>query len=277
MKEIANLSRIFAAADFIKEKLGDFKPIAGIILGSGLGQLGEQLENPVVIPYHEIPGFPEATNTAHKGNLIAGELGGKKVIAMQGRFHYYEGHPMEAVTLPVRVLSVLGIKYLFVSNAAGGLNPDFNVGDLMIIKDHINTLPNPLIGPNYEQFGTRFPDMTCPYDLDLIDKAESIAAKKGISLRKGVYLSNTGPTYETPAEVRWYRIIGGDAVGMSTTPEVIVARHCGIAVFGMSVITNKSNVDNVNKNLNDDADVCAAANLAAEKMTSLFTELISSL
>ena len=270
-------SKYLAAAGYVKEKLEGFKPLAGIILGSGLGDLGERIENPVVIPYSEIPGFPDATNTAHKGNLIAGMLGGKKVIALQGRFHYYEGHTMDAVTLPVRVLCLLGIKYLFVSNAAGGLNPDYNVGDLMIIKDHINTLPNPLIGPNHDHFGTRFPDMTCAYDLGLIEKAEAIAKKMGIELKKGVYFSTSGPSYETPAEVRFYRLAGGDAVGMSTTPEVIVARHCNTAVFGMSVITNKSNTENNNTKLNDDADVCAAANAATEKMTSLFTELISSL
>lgn len=271
------VEKIYAAAEFIKEKIGDRKPVAGIILGSGLGKLGEKIENPVVIPYRTIQGFPVSTAIGHKGNFIAGELGGKFVIAMQGRFHYYEGYPMELITLPVRVMRTLGIEYLFVSNAAGGGNPDYEVGDLMIIKDHINMLPNPLIGPNFDDFGTRFPDMTCAYDLDLIARAESIADELGYKLRKGVYFASSGPTYETPAEMRFFRLIGADAVGMSTIPEVIVARQCGIRVFGMSVITNKSNFDNIPKNFNDGADVVKAADAAADRMTALFTRIISEL
>lgn len=271
------VEKIYAAAEFIKEKIGDRKPVAGIILGSGLGKLGEKIENPVVIPYRTIQGFPVSTAIGHKGNFIAGELGGKFVIAMQGRFHYYEGYPMELITLPVRVMRTLGIEYLFVSNAAGGGNPDYEVGDLMIIKDHINMLPNPLIGPNFDDFGTRFPDMTCAYDLDLIARAESIADELGYKLRKGVYFASSGPTYETPAEMRFFRLIGADAVGMSTIPEVIVARQCGIRVFGMSVITNKSNFDNIPKNFNDGDDVVKAADAAADRMTALFTKIIASL
>lgn len=271
------VEKIYAAAEFIKEKIGDRKPVAGIILGSGLGKLGEKIENPVVIPYRTIQGFPVSTAIGHKGNFIAGELGGKFVIAMQGRFHYYEGYPMELITLPVRVMRTLGIEYLFVSNAAGGGNPDYEVGDLMIIKDHINMLPNPLIGPNFDDFGTRFPDMTCAYDLDLIARAESIADELGYKLRKGVYFASSGPTYETPAEMRFFRLIGADAVGMSTIPEVIVARQCGIRVFGMSVITNKSNFDNIPKNFNDGDDVIRAADAAADRMTAIFSRLISEL
>lgn len=271
------VEKIYAAAEFIKEKIGDRKPVAGIILGSGLGKLGEKIENPVVIPYRTIQGFPVSTAIGHKGNFIAGELGGKFVIAMQGRFHYYEGYPMELITLPVRVMRTLGIEYLFVSNAAGGGNPDYEVGDLMIIKDHINMLPNPLIGPNFDDFGTRFPDMTCAYDLDLIARAESIADELGYKLRKGVYFASSGPTYETPAEMRFFRLIGADAVGMSTIPEVIVARQCGIRVFGMSVITNKSNFDNIPKNFNDGDDVIRAADAAADRMTAIFSRLIESL
>lgn len=269
--------RIEGAARHITSRLAGRVPQVGIVLGSGLGKLADSIEDAIVIPYREIPGFPVSTAIGHKGNFIVGTLGGKTVLAMQGRFHFYEGYGMDLVTLPIRVMSRLGIKYLFVSNAAGGANPDFNVGDLMVIKDHINLMPNPLIGPNLDDFGPRFPDMTAPYDLGLIAKAEEIAASIGISLRKGVYLASTGPSYETPAEVRYFRSIGADAVGMSTVPEVIVARHCGIPVFGMSVITNKSNFDNVSEVLNDGDDVVLQADIAATKMTRLFTSLVAAL
>ena len=225
------------AAAYIQGKLGDFKPLAGIVLGSGLGKLADKIEDAITIPYKDIPNFSVSTATGHKGNFIAGYLGGKPVVAMQGRFHYYEGYPMTQVTLPIRVMKVLGIKYLFVSNAAGGVNFDFKVGDLMIIRDHLNLLPNPLIGKNLDEFGPRFPDMTRPYEPKLISMMEEIAAQEGIALKKGVYLASTGPTYETPAEYKYFRTIGADAVGMSTIPEVIVARHSSIPVFGMSVIT----------------------------------------
>ena len=271
------VERIYEAAAFIKEQLGGKTPSVGIVLGSGLGKMAEKIMNPTVIPYKTIPGFPVSTAIGHKGNFVIGELGGKYVIAMQGRFHYYEGYPMELVTLPVRVMKTLGVEYLFVSNAAGGADPEYNVGDLMIIKDHINMFPNPLIGPNFEEFGPRFPDMTCAYDLDIIAKAESIAKGMGVKLHKGVYFGSTGPTYETPAEMRFFRTIGADAVGMSTIPEVIVARHCGIRVFGMSVITNKSNYDNIPKNFNDGDDVVKAADAAADRMTAIFTRIISEL
>lgn len=268
------VERIHGAASFIKEQLDGRTPCAGIVLGSGLGKLADKIENPIVIPYRTIPGFPVSTAIGHKGNFVFGELGGKFVVAMQGRFHFYEGYQMDLVTLPVRVMKALGIEYLFVSNAAGGCNPDFEVGDLMIIKDHISMFQNPLIGPNLDEFGTRFPDMTCAYDLEIIAKAEAIAADMGIKLRKGVYFGSSGPTYETPAEVRFFRIIGADAVGMSTIPEVIVARHCGLRVFGMSVITNKSNFDNIEKNLNDGDDVVKAADAAADRMSALFSRII---
>lgn len=268
------IQRIHTAADYVRSRIAGAEPFAGIVLGSGLGKLAEKISDATVIPYSEIPGFPVSTAIGHKGNFIVGKLGGKTVVAMQGRFHYYEGYPMDLVTLPIRVMSLLGIQYLFVSNAAGGANPDFEVGDLMIIKDHINLLPNPLIGPNLDEFGPRFPDMTAPYDLWLIDVAEQQAADLGIELRKGVYLASTGPTYETPAEVRYFRAIGADAVGMSTIPEVLVARHCGIPVFGMSVITNKSNFDNVATVLNDGQDVIVQADAAATRMTTLFTRII---
>ena len=269
--------RIYTAADYVKSQLGDLRPKVGIVLGSGLGKLAESISNPITIPYRTIPGFPVSTAIGHKGNFIVGELGGKTVIAMQGRIHYYEGYPMELVTLPIRVMKVIGIEYLFVSNAAGGVNFDYHVGDLMIIKDHINQLPNPLIGPNLDDFGPRFPDMTRPYDLKLIAKAEEIGARLGISLHKGVYYGGTGPTYETPSEYKYIRTIGGDATGMSTIPEVIVARHSDIPVFGMSVITNEAHDDYSEDYVNDGDDVVRAADAAADRMSLLFEKLIASL
>lgn len=269
--------RIYTAADYVKSQLGDLRPKVGIVLGSGLGKLAESISNPITIPYRTIPGFPVSTAIGHKGNFIVGELGGKTVIAMQGRIHYYEGYPMELVTLPIRVMKVIGIEYLFVSNAAGGVNFDYHVGDLMIIKDHINQLPNPLIGPNLDDFGPRFPDMTRPYDLKLIAKAEEIGARLGISLHKGVYYGGTGPTYETPSEYKYIRTIGGDATGMSTIPEVIVARHSDIPVFGMSVITNEAHDDYSEEYENNGDDVVKAADAAADRMCAIFTELIKSL
>ena len=265
------------AAEYIAAKLDGKKPFAGIVLGSGLGKLADKIENPIVIPYKEIPGFPVSTAVGHKGNFIAGELGGKFVVAMQGRFHYYEGYTMELVTLPIRVMKVLGIQYLFVSNAAGGVNFDFKVGDLMVITDHISHLPNPLIGPNMAEFGPRFPDMTRPYDPKLRRMAFEIAAGLGYSLRSGVYFASSGPSYETPAEYKYYRLIGADAVGMSTIPEVVVARHSDIPVFGVSVITNEAHDDYADDYVNDGDDVVAAADAAADKMTAIFTELIERL
>lgn len=271
------VKRIQDCADYLKEKTGGMKPVAGIVLGSGLGKLAETIENPVVIPYKDIPGFPVSTAVGHKGNFIFGKLGGKEVVAMQGRFHYYEGYPMENVTIGVRVMKTLGVEYLFVSNAAGACNQDYKVGDLIIIRDHINLMPNPLIGPNIEEFGERFPDMTCAYDLQIQALAESLCPELGIPVKKGVYLASTGPTYETPAEVRFYHSIGADLLGMSTVPEVIVARHCGLRVFGMSVVTNMSNFLNAEKNYNDGNDVVKQANLASERMTALFTRMIAAL
>lgn len=271
------VEKIMAAAEYIAARLDGRKPLAGIVLGSGLGKLADEIENPTVIPYKDIPGFPVSTAIGHKGNFIAGELGGKYVVAMQGRFHYYEGYPMDLVTLPIRVMKVLGIQYLFVSNAAGGVNFDFKVGDLMVITDHINHLPNPLVGPNLAEFGPRFPDMTRPYDVRLRKMAFSIAGEMGIELRSGVYFAGTGPSYETPAEYKYFRLIGADAVGMSTIPEVIVARHSDIPVFGMSVITNEAHDDYSEDYVNDGDDVVAAADAAADKMTALFTKMIASL
>ncbi len=271
------VKKIYEAADYIKGRIGEGKPLAGIVLGSGLGKLAEKIENPVTIPYKEIPHFPASTAVGHKGNFIYGTLGGKQIVAMQGRFHYYEGYSMEYVTLPIRVMKVLGIEYLFVSNAAGGVNFSFKVGDLMVIKDHINLLPNPLIGPNMEEFGPRFPDMTRPYSPQLCNLATEIASEKGIELKGGTYLASTGPTYETPAEYKYFRTIGADAVGMSTIPEVIVARHSSIPVFGISVITNEAHDDYAPDYVNDGDDVVKAADAAADKMTWLFTKMIEKL
>ena len=271
------VEKIMAAADYIAARLGGQRPFAGIVLGSGLGKLADRIVNQIVISYAEIPGFPVSTAVGHKGNFIAGELGGKFVVAMQGRFHFYEGYPMELVTLPIRVMKVLGIQYLFVSNAAGGVNFDFKVGDLMVITDHISHLPNPLIGPNMPEFGPRFPDMTRPYDLRLRKMAFEIAAGLGYGLKSGVYFASSGPSYETPAEYKYYRLIGADAVGMSTIPEVIVARHSDIPVFGISVITNEAHDDYAEDYVNDGEDVVKAADAAADRMTAIFTQLIERL
>ena len=288
------------AVQYLEGRLGGLRPQVGIILGSGLGKLADRIilgsglgkladriGAPLTIPYTDVPGFVKSTAIGHKGNFIVGtlggktvmamHLGGKTVMAMQGRFHYYEGYPMDKVTLPVRVMVRLGIKALFVSNAAGGVNFDFHVGDLMIIRDHINKLPNPLIGPNLDEFGPRFPDMTRPYDPRLIALAEEIGREKGIDLKKGVYLAGTGPSYETPSEYKYFRLIGADAIGMSTIPEVIVARHSSVPVFGMSVITNEAHDDYAEDFENNGDDVVRAADAAADRMTVIFTELISRL
>ena len=271
------IEKIHTAADYVTDVLAGRKPEIGIVLGSGLGKLADQIENPLVVPYKDIPGFPVSTAIGHKGNFIVGQLGGKCIIAMQGRIHYYEGYDMSLVTLPIRLMQVIGIRYLFVSNAAGGTNPGYHVGDLMVIQDHINLLPNPLIGPNPEEFGPRFRDMTRPYDPGLIRLAEQLAAEEGISLQKGVYVATTGPCYETPAEYRFFRTIGADAVGMSTTPEVIVARHSNIPVFGMSVITDVAHATDDEDYVTDGEAIVKAADAAADRMCLLFKRLIEKL
>lgn len=262
-------------ADFLKKRIKG-QPRTAIILGSGLGSLVDQIKDAQIIPYQEIPNFAQSTVIGHKGNLIVGKLGGKDVLAMQGRFHYYEGYNMQQVTFPIRVMKLLGIKNLLVSNAAGGINNTFKVGDLMIIRDHINMMPNPLIGPNNEEFGTRFPDMTRAYDREFIRWVEEIAEEDQIPLKKGVYVALTGPSYETPAEYAFYGKAGGDAVGMSTVPEVIIARHADMRVFGMSVITNEG-YHFADDFVNSGEDVVIAANKAASTMTGLFTKLIAKL
>jgi purine-nucleoside phosphorylase len=264
-------------ADIVKSRIAGRAPVLGIVLGSGLGKLADVIQDPIVIPYKELPGFPVSTAVGHKGNFIVGELGGKTVIAMQGRIHFYEGYGMDKVVLPIRVMIGVGIRTLVVSNAAGGTNLGYHVGDLMIIRDHINLLPNPLIGPNFDDFGPRFPDMTRPYDPALIKLAVKVASELGFQLQQGVYVGGTGPSYETPAEYKYFRSIGGDAVGMSTIPEVIVARHAGIPVFGISVITNEAHDDYAEDYQNDGDDVVVAANAAAEKMTALIERMIENM
>jgi len=271
MKE--NKSTYKEAADYLKTRITG-NPETAIILGSGLGPLADKVTEATVIPYSEIPHFMTSTASGHKGNLICGKLGEKQVLVMQGRFHYYEGYAMSQVTFPIRVMKLLGIKKMLVSNAAGGINNTFKVGDLMIIRDHINMMPNPLIGPNNEDFGPRFPDMTRPYDREFIRIMEDIAEVQHVSLKKGVYVGLTGPSYETPSEYAFYGKVGGDAIGMSTVPEVIIARHADIRVFGMSVITNEG-YHFADDFVNDGADVIIAANKAAATMTSLFTELVA--
>ena len=271
------IEKIHTAADYVTDVLAGRKPEIGIVLGSGLGKLADQIEHPLVVPYKDIPGFPVSTAIGHKGNFIVGELGGKCIIAMQGRIHYYEGYGMDLVVLPIRVMMTVGIKRLFVSNAAGGVSFDLHIGDLMIIKDHINLLPNPLIGPNMDHLGPRFPDMTRPYDPSLIALAKQVAADQGITLKEGVYVGGTGPSYETPAEYKYFRLIGGAAVGMSTVPEVIAARHAGVPVFGISVITNEAHDDYAEDYVNDGDEVVTAANKAADKMTALIREMIERL
>ena len=271
------IHKIDETVAYLRQCLGNREvPQIAIILGSGLGLMADHITDQLVIPYAGIPNFKRSTAIGHKGNLIFGTLGGKNVMAMQGRFHYYEGYTMQEVTFPVRVMARLGVKMLFVSNAAGAVNPTYRVGDMMIITDHVNLLPNPLIGPNMDEFGPRFPDMTTVYSRRIREIALQEAAQMGETLQQGVYVAGTGPTYETRAEYRFYAAIGGDAAGMSTTPEVIVARHCGMEIFGMSIITNQSN-DLSDTCLNDGDDVVKQANLAAEKMTTLFEHVIAKL
>lgn len=267
------LEQIKATAEFIRSQIDGFVPEVGIILGTGLGGLAESIEVHRSIDYASIPGFPVSTVEGHKGRMIFGTLGGKRVVAMQGRFHYYEGYTMQQVTYPVRVMKLLGIGTLFVSNASGGVNTSFRTGDLMVITDHINLLPNPLVGKNIAELGPRFPDMHDCYDKSLIARATAIAEAENIKLQYGVYVGGTGPTFETQAEYRFYKAIGGDAAGMSTVPEVIVARHMSIPVFGMSVITNCGLSDEIG----DHEDVQRQGARAAEKMTRLFIEMIRQL
>lgn len=268
--------KIKSTAQFLKDKT-NFIPEVGIILGSGLGGLVKSIDVKYSFDYSEIPDFPVSTVEGHDGKLIFGILGGKNVIAMQGRFHYYEGYPMQQVTFPVRVMKLMGVNTLFLSNAAGGLNPAFEVGDLMIIRDHINLFPeNPLRGKNIDELGTRFPEMSQTYNAELIARAKKIARENKIKFQSGVYIGSPGPTLETPAEYNMFRLLGADSTGMSTVPEVIVARHAGMECFGISVITNLAKPADSDKPTSHE-EVQNVAQIAEQNMTLIFIEMIKSL
>jgi purine-nucleoside phosphorylase len=268
------LETIKQTASFLSEKT-NFQPEIAIILGTGLGGIVNDISIYLSIDYKDIPNFPVSTAPGHQGKLIFGSLGGKKVMAMQGRFHYYEGYSMNEITFPVRVMKFMGIKYLFVSNASGGVNPEFEIGDLMIQTDHINLLPNPLIGKHYPEFGDRFPDMSASYDKELIKRAINIARENNIKIQHGCYVGVTGPTLETPKEYEYFRSIGGDTVGMSTVPEVIVAHQMGIPCFAISIITDLGIPGRIVEVSVE--DVQKAAEASAPKMKLIMEKLIESL
>ena len=267
------LEQIKFTTKSICEATNDFKPEIGIILGTGLGGLVKEITVEYVLPYDQIPNFPVSTVEGHSGKLIFGQLGGKRVVAMQGRFHFYEGYNMQQVVFPVRVMRLLGIKTLFLSNASGGVNPGFEIGEIMILNDHINFFPNALIGKNENELGTRFPDMSEPYDHSLIAKAKEIAKRNNIKVSEGTYLGLTGPTLETPAEYRMVRILGADAVGMSTVPEVIAARHMGMPCFAVSIITDLGVPGKIVETTHEDVQRVAA--VQEPKMTLIMKTLIS--
>lgn len=269
------LSKINEAAAYLKAQF-TAQPKVGIILGTGLGGLVKEINIEKSIDYKDIPHFPVSTVEGHSGRMIIGTIGNVPVIAMQGRFHYYEGYKMEQVTFPARVMKVAGINTLFVSNASGGLNPSFKVGDIMIINDHINMFgTNPLIGHNYDEFGPRFPDMSEVYSKRLIARALEIGRKNNITLQQGVYVGTTGPTFETPAEYKMFRTLGGDAVGMSTVPEVIIAHHAGMEVFGISIITDSGVPGEIKEVSHEEVQQVAGA--AEPLMTKVIRELVESL
>ena len=269
------LEQMKETAEFLKEKTG-MQPNTGIILGTGLGGLVNEIDIAHTISYKDIPNMPVSTVWGHSGELIFGTLGGKTVVAMKGRFHYYEGYNMQEVTFPVRVMKFLGIERLFVSNASGGVNPDFEIGDPMIITDHINLFPtNPLIGQNIDELGPRFPDMSDAYDEGMVNKALEIAKSHNIKVQTGVYAGLTGPCLETPAEYKYVRVIGADTVGMSTVPEVIVARHMGIPCFAISLITDLGVPGKIVKVTHE--DVVAVAQKSEPLMTTIMKELIASM
>ncbi|MCW3093320.1 MAG: purine-nucleoside phosphorylase [Ferruginibacter sp.] len=269
------ITKINEAVEYIRRVYSN-TPKVGIVLGSGLGSFTAEMTIEKEIPYGDIPHFPVSTVEGHSGKLIFGEMGGKKVVAMAGRFHFYEGYAVEEVVFPIRVMKFLGVQTLLLSNAAGGMNTSFKVGDLMVIKDHISLFAvNPLIGKNIEELGPRFPDMSEPYNKSLVSKVKEIAAEKNIDLKEGVYCGVSGPTFETRAEYKLLQVIGGDAVGMSTVQEVIAAVHMGLTVFAMSVITDIGIREEENKITH--AEVLEAAGNAEPKLTYLFKELIAQL
>ncbi|MCD4710908.1 MAG: purine-nucleoside phosphorylase [Bacteroidales bacterium] len=266
------LTAIKEAVSYIREKIHE-TPDTAIILGTGLGKIVDYLEVEHVVDYQSIPHFPVSTVEGHEGKLISGKLGEKRVLVMQGRFHYYEGYNMQEVIFPIRVMKLLGIKTLVVSNAAGGMNPEFEIGDIMIINDHICLMPNPLIGKHEPEFGARFPDMSQTYDPKLLQKARTLSQDLQIPIREGCYVGVTGPTLETPKEYQYLRIIGGDAVGMSTVPESIAAHQMGISIFAVSVITDLGVPGKIRKLTHH--DVIKAAEKTAPKLTELIINLIT--
>lgn len=269
------LRKIEETTKFIKDQV-NFEPEFGIVLGTGLGGLVKEIEIEHQIKYQDIPNFPVSTVEGHQGNLIFGKIAGRNIVAMQGRFHFYEGYSMQEITLPIRVLKFLGIKYLFVSNASGGMNPDFEVGDLMIINDHINLFgTNPLIGKNIDELGPRFPDMSEAYNKKLIEMALSAAKDLGITVKQGVYAGVSGPTFETPSEYKYIRAVGADAVGMSTVPEIIVARHMDLTCFAISIITDSGVPGQIIEITH--TDVQEIAGKAEPKMAAIIKKMLSSL
>ena len=267
------LRKIKETVDFINSKWGEL-PDFGVILGSGLGKLADDMQVDVIIPYKDIPNFPVSTVEGHEGALYLGTIGGKKVLAMKGRFHYYEGYSMQEITFPVRVMKLLGIEKLIVSNACGGTNPDFEIGDIMLINDHIMMMPeHPLRGKNLDELGPRFVDMSDAYDKDMIAKAHAIAKDLGYKTQEGVYLALQGPTFETPAEYVMVTNMGADAVGMSTAPEVIVAKHMSMTVFGISVITDLGIAGKIIEANHE--EVQEVAKQATPKMVAIVSKLIA--
>jgi len=278
MSEFITMKEITRAADAIRSRI-EIQPQVGMILGSGLGGLADHVENPVVIPNDQIPCWPLSTVAGHKGRLVIGTLEGVKVIVLQGRAHFYEGYSMGQITLPVRVMRLLGCDRLIVTNAAGAIHQDFVPGDLMLINDHLNIIgmsgSNPLKGPNLDEFGVRFPDMSQPYDRELLATARKVCQQAGLDYQEGVYASLAGPSYESPAELRFLKIIGADAVGMSTVPEVIIAKHSGLKVLGVSGISNKANLDG--STITTHEEVMEAGNVLVPKLTTLIRGVLSSL
>lgn len=278
MTIFVTLQQIDEAADFIRERIS-YRPRVGMILGSGLNALADSVANPTVIPYGEIPNWPVSTVHGHAGRLVIGELEGQTVFVMQGRIHYYEGYSMSQITLPVRVMLRLGLEMMFVTNAAGGVNPVFVPGDVMLITDHLNLIgmtgANPLMGPNIDELGPRFPDMSQAYDRQLMDLARQVASKEGLTLREGIYCGLSGPSFEGPADLRFLRLAGTDAVGMSTVPEVIVARHGGLRVMGLSGISNKANLDGSTVTTHE--EVIEAGQIITPKMEKIIRGVLRAL
>ena len=272
------LEQIDEAADAIRSKTS-YKPRVGLILGSGLNSLADSVQNADVIPYSDLPNWPISTVHGHAGRLVIGELEGQSVFVMQGRVHYYEGYSMSQITLPVRVMLRLGLEMMFVTNAAGGINPEFNPGDAMLITDNLNFVgmagANPLMGPNIDELGPRFPDMSQAYDLDLMSEAREVSAKEDVPLREGVYCALSGPSFESPADLRFLQTIGADAVGMSTAPEVIVARHGGMRVLGLSGISNKANLDG--STITTHEEVIEAGKVITPKIETIIRGVLRSL